>query len=141
MALSIYLATRRKLTLRGVKNTCDGNPILIDKDLFLLFVTLERALRSKSFDAVQAAVQAIESYATSIGKRYLVLFAYWYIHFSDGTPKMTTIDNGLEGDGMRITMEYRRAVTDEEIAIAAWAKVKFSRYGDSFFRVLYSHQL
>lgn len=54
---------------------------------------------------------------------------------------MTTIDNGLEGDGMRITMEYRRAVTDEEIAIAAWAKVKFSRYGDSFFRVLYSHQL
>jgi uncharacterized membrane protein len=140
MALSIYLATRKKLISHGVKNTPDGNLTLTDKGLFLLFVRLERAQRSKSFEAVQAAVQAIESYTQSIGKQYLTLFAYMYIYFSDGTPKLTKFDEILEDGGVRKTKEYRRAVTDEEIVISAWAALKFNRYRDSFFRALYSRR-
>ncbi|TIR17561.1 MAG: hypothetical protein E5X34_23335 [Mesorhizobium sp.] len=140
MALSIYLATRKKLISHGVKNTPDGNLTLTDKGLFLLFVRLERAQRSKSFEAVQAAVQFIESHTESIGKRYLTLFAYMYIYFSDGTPKLTELDEILEDGGVRKTKEYRRAVTDEEIVIAAWGKVQFNRYENSFFRALYAHR-
>lgn len=140
MALSIYLATKKKLISHGVKNTPDGNLTLTDKGLFLRFVRLERAQRSKSFEAVQEAVQAIEIYTESIGKRYLALFAYMYIYFSDGTPKLTRPDEILKDGGVRKTKEYRRAVTDEEIVISAWAALKFDRYRDGFFRALYSRR-
>ncbi|KRB29517.1 hypothetical protein ASD99_25060 [Mesorhizobium sp. Root695] len=140
MSLSIYHATKQKLLAHGVKNTEDGNLTLTDKRLFLLFVRLERARRSKCFEAVQAAVCAIETYAKSIGKRQVAIFAYMYMRFSDGTPKMTHLDETLEGGGVRKIKEYRRPVTDEEITIAAWARVKFDRYENSFFRALYSNR-
>lgn len=136
MGSSIYQTTRQKLFGHGVRNTNDGRLTLIDKRLFLLFVKLERARRLKCFDAVEAAVHAIEAYVKSIGKPQLALFAYMYVYFSDGTPKMTKYDEILEGGGVRKVKEYRRPVTDEEIAIAAWAGVKFDRYGNSFFRAL-----
>jgi len=140
MGSSIYQTTRQRLFGHGVRNTSDGRLTLIDKRLFLLFVKLERAQRLKYFDAVEAAVHAIEAYAKSIGKPQLALFAYMYVYFSDGTPKMTESDEVLEGGGVRKTKEYRRPVTDEEIAIAAWAGVKFDRYRDSFFHALYINQ-
>ncbi|RUU53350.1 hypothetical protein [Mesorhizobium sp. M2C.T.Ca.TU.002.02.1.1] len=140
MALSIYLATRKKLVSHGVRDTRDGNLTLTDRDLFVRFVKLERAQRLKSFEAVQAAVQSIEAYTNSIGKRYLALFAYMYLRFSDGTPKMTEADEALESGGVRKIKEYRRAVTDEEIVIAAWGTVQFNRYENGFFRALYAHR-
>ncbi|MGX7875945.1 hypothetical protein ACVDG5_027425 [Mesorhizobium sp. ORM6] len=137
MGSSIYETTRQKLFGHGVRNTNDGRLTLVDKKLFLLFVKLERAQRSKYFDAVEAAVHAIEVYVKSIGKPQIALFAYMYVYFSDGTPKMTECDELLERGGVRKIKEYRRPVTDEEIAIAAWAGVKFDRYRDSFFHALH----
>ncbi|MDX8525521.1 hypothetical protein RFM68_13460 [Mesorhizobium sp. MSK_1335] len=94
----------------------------------------------KYFDAVESAVHAIEAYVKSIGKPQLALFAYRYVYFSDGTPKMTKLDEVVEDGGVRKIKEYRRPVTDEEIAIAAWAGVRLHRYETSFCRALYSHQ-
>jgi len=137
MGFSIYHYTKRKLLGHGVRNTDDGSLTLADKRLFLLFVKLERAQRGKSFEAVQAAVHAIEIYTGSIGKRHVAIFAYMYLRFSDGTPKMTHLDETLEGGGVRKTKDYRRPVIDEEIVIAEWAKVRFNRYENSFFRALH----
>ncbi|WP_217578895.1 hypothetical protein [Mesorhizobium sp. GbtcB19] len=122
-----------------MNNAGDGNLTLLDRGLFLLFVKLERAQRLKSFEAVEAAVQSIERCTNSIGKRHLALFAYAYVYFSDGTPKMTERHEILEGEGVRKVKEYRRAVTDEEIAIAVWAQVKLNRYESSFRRALHAH--
>ena len=50
---------------------------------------------------------------------------------------MTHLDETLEGGGVRKTKDYRRPVIDEEIVIAEWAKVRFNRYENSFFRALH----
>lgn len=136
--VSIYRFVEKKLWTHGVRNSADGRLTISDKDLFLLFVRLERALRLEDFEAVQAAVAAIENRASSLGKRHIVLFAYLYLKFSDLTPRETYLDIALEGEGVRRTVDYRRQVSRAERLIGDWATDAYSRLHRSFNRALHS---
>lgn len=137
MGTRIYNYTRQKLITHGVENSKDGRLLLSDRTLFLLFVGLERARQSKDFETVQKAYDKIESYVTALGKRHLVIFALLYLRFSDASPGSTGLDEDLKDGAVNKTYEYRRPVTDDEVAISAWAVAKYNRYEKSFFRALH----
>ncbi|GAA6180675.1 MULTISPECIES: hypothetical protein [unclassified Shimia] len=135
-AIPIYKYVKDKLITHGVENTSDGQLTLSDNKLFKQFVKLERASRSGSFDAVQAAVLEIETYLLAIEKRQLMVFAYMYLRFSDFTPKLTKPDENL-GDGrVGKSYEFERQVSDEEMLIGLWAKVKYEQEGEALLRVV-----
>lgn len=135
---SIYQFVKNKLAIHGVEKTKDGLLILNDQKLFALFVKLERAARSGSFDAVQTAVLEIESYLISIEKRQLMAFAYMYLKFSDFTPKLTRADEHLPDGCVRKSKDFLRQVTDEEMLIGLWATIKFDQEGEKFLRIVYA---
>ncbi|TJV42804.1 MAG: hypothetical protein E5Y02_13005 [Mesorhizobium sp.] len=137
MTASIYYIVKRKLISHGVKNFTDGKLTIVNKRLFLDFVQLERAIRKSDFDAVHSAVEAIDHRALSMGKRHLVLFAYMYARFSDGTPELTHSDVPLEGGGVRRTLDYRCTVSPTDRLIGDWAAVWYDQYSSSFFRALH----
>ena len=134
----IYQFVRDKLVTHGVEGTKDGLLTLTDQKLFSLFVDLERAARESSFDAIQSAAVGIESYLISIGKRQLMAFTYMYLRFSDFTPKLTEPDELLPDGRVRQSRVYLSQVSDEEMLIGLWAKVKFDQEGEAFIRVIYA---
>ncbi|NNE89144.1 MAG: hypothetical protein HKN27_13800 [Silicimonas sp.] len=138
MEQSIYQLVKDKLITHGVKKSDSGGLTLSDKKLFALFVDLERARQAGSFAAVTAAVQDIETYLLSINKQHLMAFAYMYLRFSDLTPKRVKLDEE-PGDGTFIKSQvYTRDLTDEEILIGLWAKVKYEGEGEAFLRIVYA---
>ena len=136
--VSIYQFTKDKLLAHGVEKTEDGLLTLNDQKLFSLFVDLERAARESSFDEVQTATIAIESYLVSVGKLQLMAFAYMYLRFSDFTPSRTISDEHLDDGGVRKSKEFLRQVSNEEMLIGLWATVKYEAEGKKFLRVVYS---
>ncbi|TBF89117.1 hypothetical protein [Rhizobium leguminosarum] len=134
---SIYEFVKKKLISHGVSQTPDGLVTLENKLLFLDFVQLERAVRNANFDAVQSAVKRIDERVRSLGKRHLIVFAYLYLFFSDGTPERTHTDTKDDGVVLR-SVEYRRAVTPEERLIADWGSLWFERCGKSLLRAVYA---
>lgn len=138
MSNSIYKFVKSKLLSHGVRNTSDGHTIITDRALFLDFVRLERAVRLQEFSAVQSAVRLIEIRTSAMCKRHLLLFAYMYLKFSDGTPYVTHRDIVLAGGEIRRTVEYRRKVSQTERLICEWANDWCDRYSESYFRALYS---
>ncbi len=135
---SIYQFVKDKLATLGVEKTEDGLLTLSDQRLFLLFVELERAARQGSFDAVQVAALKIENYLISIEKRQLMAFAYMYLRFSEFTPKRTRADEHLPDGCVRKSKDFPRQVSDEEMLIGLWARVKFDQAGEKFLRVVYA---
>ena len=109
-----------------------------DKKLFLLFVALERAVRKSSFDAVQSVVLEIENYLSTIEKRQLMVFAYMYLRFSDLTPSQSELDEQLPDGRIRKSAVFSRRVTDEEMLIGLWARVKYKQVGKELLRVVYA---
>ncbi|KPA23081.1 hypothetical protein shim_13750 [Shimia sp. SK013] len=134
----IYQFVKDKLMAHGVERTVDGQLTLNDQKLFALFVKLERAARDNRFDPVQSAALDIENYLISIGKRQLMAFVYLYLRFSDFTPKRTNADEYLESGWVRKSQDFLRQVSDEEMLIGLWAKVKYEQEGEKFLRVVYS---
>lgn len=134
----IYQFVKDKLVAHGVKKTPDGLMTLTDLTLFSLFVDLERAVRASSFDSVQSRVLEIENYLVSINKLQLIAFAYMYLVFSDFRPKLTKIDEHLPNGRIRKCQEYLRDVSEEEVLIGLWARVKYDKVGKAFLRVIYA---
>ena len=135
---SIYEFVRTKLISHGVDRTPDGLITLEDKQLFLSYVQLERAVRIADFNAVQSAVRRIDERIRSLGKRHLIVFAYLYLFISDGTPKMSHADITKDDGSVLRSVEYRRAVTPEERLIADWGRLWFERFGNSLLRAVYA---
>ena len=135
---SIYEFVKKKLISHGVHRTPDGLITLENKLLFLAFVQLERAIRIADFDAVQSAVRRIDERVGSLGKRHLIVFAYMYLRFSDGTPRMTHADVRKDDGGVLRSVEYRRAVTPEERLIADWGSLCDERYGKRLLQAVYA---
>jgi len=133
---SIYHFVREKLATHGVEKTAVGALTISDQKLLLLFVELERAVREVSFDAVQSAAVEIENYLSSIDKRELMAFTYLYLKFSDFTPKLTELDEKLPDGSIRKSRVYRRNVTDEEMLIGLWARVKYDQIGERYLRIV-----
>lgn len=134
----IYQFVKEKLVTHGVKNTADGLLTLCDQKLFSLFVDLERAARESSFDGVQSAAQEIENYLVSIDKRQLMAFTYMYLRFSDFTPKLIEADEHMPDGRVKKCNEYLRQVSEEEILIGLWARVKYDQEGEAFLRIVYA---
>ena len=138
MTNSIYKFVQKKLISHGVDRTADGLITLADRSLFLAFVQLERAVRIADFDAVRSAVKRIDEHVRSLRKRHLVVFAYMYLGFSDGTPKITHAEVRTGDGGVLRSVEYRRAVTPEERLIADWGHLWIERFGKSYLRAVYA---
>lgn len=138
---SIYEFVKQKLISHGVDRTQDGLVTIENKYLFLGFVHLERAVRIADFDAVQCRVKIIDERACSLGKRHLIVFAYMYLYFSDGTPKKTHAEITTDDGTVLRSAEYRRAVTLEERLIADWGRLLFERCGDSLLRAVYASKV
>jgi hypothetical protein len=136
MSVSIYDFVKKKLISHGVEQTPDGLLTLETKVLFLAFVQLERAVRIADFDAVQDAVRKIETRVKSMGKRHLIVFAYMYLQFSDGTPKVTHADVIQEDGRVLRSVEYLRPVTGAERLIADWGDLLYQRYGEYLLRAV-----
>jgi hypothetical protein len=134
MDISIYKFTKQRLLL---KNTKGGKFIPSDKKLLLLFVKLERALRDNSFDAVQNAVYSIENYLITLNKRHLVIIAYSWVFFTDRTPNVTERDEILNNGDIRKSYVYKRLVNNEEIAISAWARIKYFQNSKYFLKIMH----
>ena len=134
---SIYQYVREKLKVHGVEKTKGGRLILSDKELFSLFVALERAKRNSSFDAVQSAADKIESHLISLGKKELIAFAYLYIRFSDFTPKKLEPDELLPDGHLRKSAIFATDVTNEQMLIGLWARVKYDAVGEKFLQAVY----
>lgn len=135
---SIYQFVKEKLITHGVKNTNDGLVTLTDQKLFSLFVDLERAKRNNSFDAVQSASLDIEKYLISLKKRQLLAFVYLYLRFSDLTPERTELDELLPDGKIRKSSVFSNKLTDEEMLIGLWAKVKYDQLGERLLRIVYA---
>ena len=103
--------------------------------LFLLFVKLERSRRLADFASVQANVLQINSYVQSLGKEHILVFAYMYLCFSDASAA-ETYQPSISDNGVTYGKRFRRAVTDEEIAINEWSSAWYDRYSKYFFRAL-----
>ena len=137
MAVSIYVFVKQKLASHGAGKSPDGRITIENRQVFLGFVRLERAVRMVDFDAVQSAVNSIDRCVTSLGKHHLVAFAYLYIYFSNGCPskaRETQMDDG----GMLRSVEYRRAVTAEERLISDWGNLLFKQVGRSLLQIVYA---
>lgn len=141
MRVSIYEFVKQKLIAHGVDRTRDGLVTIENKYLFLGFVHLERAVRNADFDAVQRRVKIIDERVHSLGKRHLIVFAYMYLYFSDGTPKKTHAEITTNDGTVLRSVEYRRAVTLEERLIADWGRLLFERCGDSLLRAVYASKV
>lgn len=135
---SIYQRVKAKLITHGVEKTKGGRLVLSDQRLFSLFVALERAMRSNSFDAVQLATNEIDCYLASLGKRQLMAFAYLYVRFSDFTPRATLADEHLPDGKVRKCATYATNVTNEQILIGLWARVKYDEVGERLLRAVYA---
>jgi len=138
---SIYQFVKKRLISHGVERTPDGLITLENKLLFLAFVQLERAVRIADFDAVQSAVKRIDDRAESLGKRHLIVFAYMYLRFADGTPKVTHADVIKEDGRVLRSVEYRRPVTPAERLIADWGRLRDERYGKYLLRAVYASKV
>lgn len=138
MSGSIYKFVRQKLISHGADRSPDGMITIKNKLVFLGFVQLERAVRIADFIAVQSAVNKISEHVSSLGKQHLIIFAYMYLRFSDGTPKMTHSDVEIEGGGILRSVEYRRAVTPEERLIADWGRLRDEQFGRRMLPAVYA---
>ncbi|MCA1444622.1 hypothetical protein I6F07_31465 [Ensifer sp. IC4062] len=130
---SIYEFVKQKLITHGVDRTPDGLVTIENKHLFLGFVRLERAVRTADFDAMQYAVNAIDKRARLLGKRHIIVFAYMYLYFFDGTPKRTFAEITKDDGSVLRSVEYRRAVTPDERLIADWVAYVLSGMEIVFF--------
>jgi len=135
---SIYQFVKDKLVTHGVEKTKSGLLTLNDQKLFLLFVELERAVRESSFDAVQFAALEIENYLISIEKRQLIAFVYLYLKFSGFTPIKTELDEQLPDGNIRKSKVFSSSVTDDEILIGLWARVKYKQVGERLLGIIYA---
>lgn len=135
---SIYQFVKDKLAKHGVKKTEGGLLTLSDQKLFTLFVKLERTVRDSSFDAVQSVALEIEKYLISIEKRHLMAFTYLYLKFSDFTPRRTERDEQLPDGTIRKSKVFRRQISDDEMLIGLWARVKYDQVGERLLRVVYA---
>ena len=138
--IPIYCHVKAKLLTHGVENTRDGRLTISDRRLFLCFVRIERAVRLDDFETVRRSIQHLEGYASRIGKRHLVLFAYMYLAFSDGSPWKIQRDQQLKDGVVRKTFDYRREVSPNERLIADWAKLWYLSNARRFFRALYANE-
>jgi len=135
---SIYFAVRTKLVTHGVDRSPDGLITLSDRQLFLMFVELERARRDTNFDKVLAVVNGMELYLASIGKRHVIVFAYMYLGFSELSPRSTELDEKLPDGRIRKAQVYDNPVSDEARLIGLWARVKYDQLGERFLAIVYS---
>ncbi|WP_170760941.1 hypothetical protein [Ruegeria lacuscaerulensis] len=137
---SIYQAVRSKLITHGADKTKEGRVTFKDPNLFGLFVKLEKAAKGSSFSATQSTVQEIEDYAFSIGKRHLVVFALMYLRFSDLTPKTWELDEELPDGKVKTTNIYERELSEEEMLIGLWAKVRYDSVGQDYLSAVYKDE-
>lgn len=137
MTASIYEFVREKLATHGVNRTSDGRMVIENKLLFLSFVRLERAVRVSDFSAVQNAVDDIKQCVAALGKSHLIVFAYMYLYFSDGTAQ--EIKRADEENGnMILTYKYRRSVTKEDRLIADWGGMLYDKFGEDLLGLVYA---
>lgn len=136
MTTSIYFSVKQKLIGHGAHKSRDGRIVFQDRCVFLKFVRLERAIRAADFEAVQSTVNELEEYVSSLGKRHLVVFAYMYIRFSDGSPKRGKITRE-EDESVVISHTYRRSVTEGERLIADWGRHMYFWLGHDLLRLVY----
>ena len=99
--MSIYEFTKQKLITHGVQKHQTAILVLTDKRLFLLFVKLERARRLADFGIIHARVDDIDSHTKTMGKPYLVIYAYMYIDFSKFTPRIIQLPIHLDNGDLR----------------------------------------
>jgi hypothetical protein len=111
--------------------------ILSERGLFLLFVKLERARRNADICMIQSCIEKIADYTKSIGKPYLLIFAFMYIRFSDYTPRVTHSGERLDSGDVRYMKDYKRPVSQSEMAIGEWATSMYDKYERHFFRAVY----
>lgn len=136
MATSIYAFVKQKLMRHGAHKSHDGRIILENSRVFLAFVRLERTVRMNDFQAVQSAVGVIENCLFSLGKRHLIVFAYMYLKFSDGTPNYVK-QAQMEDGSVHISSKYHRPVTAEERLIADWGRHMCNWLGRDLLRLVY----
>ncbi|WP_132524058.1 hypothetical protein [Rhizobium sp. BK376] len=134
--MSIYKFTKRKLISHGVLYFETGKTILDDKQLFLLFVKLERARRLADLCIIQSKIEEIAAYTKKVDKFYLILFAYMYIRFSDFTPHIEHAEVRLDNGDVRYIKDYRCPLSQPEIAIGEWALSMYEKYERHFFRAM-----
>ncbi len=134
---SIYKFTKQKLCTHGVTKNNESQILLTDQKLFLLFVKLERARRLNCFDTVQFSVSQIERYLIEIEKRHLIIFAYAYLYFTDGSPNVIERDQKLDNGYIRRSLVFRKKVTETEVIIAAWGGLKYQQNSYYCFKIIY----
>ncbi|GHC09603.1 hypothetical protein GCM10007291_02280 [Gemmobacter nanjingensis] len=133
---SIYKTVRAKLITHGVDRTADGRLTLTDAELFSLFVQLERVKGIASFDGVLEVCAEIEAHVAHLGKRQLIVFAYMYLSFSDLAPRIHEPDEVLPDRKVRKSYVFGREVSDEEMLIGLWARVKYEAVGEHMLRLV-----
>ncbi len=138
-SMSIYSFTKQRLINLGVDSTAVTVLTLTNKKLFLLFVNLERACRSKDFDSVYNRVREIDEYTKTIGKRELLYFAYRYLRFTGNMSIKYEIlpPTGRLPAGIKYEFEYRPAVDLRDIALVEWAQDMADRHSKHFWRALF----
>ncbi len=136
---SIYKTVKAKLITHGVDRTADGRLTLTDAELFSLFVQLERAKERASFDAVLEVCAKMEAHLAHIGKRQLIVFAYMYLRFSELTPATQELDALLPDGKVRKSWIFRRPVSDEEMLIGLWARVRYDAVREHMLRLVYAN--
>lgn len=130
--MSIYQFTKEKLLSHGVGSLEHDNLIFSDKNLFRLFVEMERGRRSQDFDYVYQSVEQISKYLKKIDKLSLLLYAYRYLAFFDDTRVKWDVS---ERDGGRSTrIWFSREMTREEVAIISWAQMMLSKVESYSYR-------
>ena len=137
MAVSIYAFVKQKLATHGANKSPDGRITIENRQVFLAFVRLERAVRITDFDAVQSAVNNINSCVTLLGKRHLIVFAYLYVDFSAKSPRKSR-ESQMDDGGMLRSVEYRDPVTAEERLIMDWGNLLLKQVGRDLLRVVYA---
>ncbi|MPM43163.1 hypothetical protein SDC9_89836 [bioreactor metagenome] len=136
---SLYKTTKAKLITHGVNRTADGRLVLTDVKLFSLFAKLERLKGMPSFDGVLEVCLEIETHVARLGKRQLIVFAYMYLSFSDLTPRLHERDEVFPDGKVRKSYIFDRTVSDEEMLIGLWARVKYESVGQHMLRVIYAN--
>lgn len=112
-------------TVERLKRIKANPEVLADKKLLLLFVDLERARQSVSFELLESAISRIRSYLRRHNREHLLVYGYQYIAFlHDKTRRKHSIEKG-DNDWCKHVFEYSRQVSRDEHAILEWAWLKY----------------
>lgn len=101
-----------------------------------MFVRLERARTFGDIFIIQKVADEIASYCRVIGKPHLMIFAFMYLRFSDLTPHVTHNGELLADGDIRYVKDYKRRLSQEEIAIGEWALSMYEKYERYFLRIV-----